>query len=101
MNIEITEQELNWLYYGDEYHQIIGKLTNEENRLKSTMSEIMSIGNNTLIDALAICVKNIYDKKYNKLFTQLLEEGQAERLKLLDQKYNLCEYYNNVLGIRR
>jgi hypothetical protein len=97
---QITEQELNWLYYGDEINQVIGKLTNEENKLKNMIGQIISMGKNTIIEALSICAHNVYEEGYNQLFIQLLESGQVERLKILDQKYNLQQYYNETLGCR-
>jgi hypothetical protein len=92
----VSNEDLNWLYYGDETNQIISKLTNEENKLKNEIDSFVNLTDNTVTLALAVVVHNMYDKVNNKLFAKILKNDQIERLKILDKKYKLLEYYENI-----
>jgi hypothetical protein len=69
-----------------------------KSKIKNEIYESMHIFNRTIVEDLAIFIANIYNDRYTKEFLQSYTEGEIERLKILDQKYNLYEYYNNVMG---
>jgi hypothetical protein len=93
---QISKEDLDWLYYGDEYHQIIAKLTNEENEFKNEIYKSMSETSNTLIETLVIFIRNVYNDRYTRSYKRLFK-NEINRLKILDQKYKLNEYYDIIM----
>jgi hypothetical protein len=98
---QISEKDLNWLFYDSEEEQIIAKLTNEENKFKNFILNIKSLKQKTNENIIFTSIilelqKETSDIKYELL--KNISDNQLERLYILDKKYELL--YNHYYELR-
>jgi hypothetical protein len=90
--LQISKEDLNWLYWGDEINQIIATLTNEENKFKIFLENRTRVLvqeptiNNSLYNIISAL-------KFNKNFQNFyLNKDQESRLYQLNEKYKFKSY---------
>jgi hypothetical protein len=93
MENKISDEDLHWLYYGDENEEIISKLINEKNKFKDFIQSLINKSNGLFESDLIVQFLRVIesDSSSKDPLLSFIDIKQLERLYELNTKYSLVK----------